>query len=190
MWEFIYKNHANDADWFLKACDDSYIIIENLQSFLYYYDPQKMHYFDSYYQRSENSNGGPAYVFSKSTLMNFAKAIEQTDLCPITSQGFASGLANCLKDISVSYGETRDEFGLERFHHFAPQFYQQPDGVTFANWKFSHVKGGNKTGLNCCSNSSIAFGQVTPRKMYTYHYLIYYLEVSPNTGKVELHLQH
>ncbi|XP_017490635.1 PREDICTED: glycoprotein-N-acetylgalactosamine 3-beta-galactosyltransferase 1-like, partial [Rhagoletis zephyria] len=44
-FNYISDHHLDDADWFLKADDDSYFIMENLRAFLYQFSPDAPVYF-------------------------------------------------------------------------------------------------------------------------------------------------
>ena len=44
-FKHIYENHYQEYDWFLKADDDTFVIVENLKSFLSNYDKEQAIHF-------------------------------------------------------------------------------------------------------------------------------------------------
>uniref|UniRef100_A0A1A9VZA2 Hexosyltransferase n=1 Tax=Glossina brevipalpis TaxID=37001 RepID=A0A1A9VZA2_9MUSC len=44
-FQYIYRHHVNDAEWFLLTDDLTYFVMENLRFLLYPYDPQIATYF-------------------------------------------------------------------------------------------------------------------------------------------------
>ena len=89
----------HDADWFLKADADTYVIMENLRYFPSKLNPSDPHYigrmFTSY---CGYNNGGAGYVFSRErreTLRIFKKALDEGG-CP-RGGGEDTFIGKCLK---------------------------------------------------------------------------------------------
>ena len=43
-FKYIWEHHRDDADWFFRADDDSYVFTDNLRTFLQRHDPRQPHY--------------------------------------------------------------------------------------------------------------------------------------------------
>lgn len=101
---YVYKNHLNDGDYFLKADDDTYIVMENLRHMLYQYRPQTALFFGHRYARADLPDQGfmqgGAYVMSKKLLSKFiTKLAPNMTLCG-PEDGWAEDnyLGKCLRN--------------------------------------------------------------------------------------------
>ena len=43
--KYVWEHHRNEAEWFLKADDDTWVFTNNLRLFLDNHDPNEPHYF-------------------------------------------------------------------------------------------------------------------------------------------------
>ena len=119
---YIYQRHINDADWFLKADDDTYVIMENLRYFLSKLNPSDPHYIGRIFTTYGGYNtGGAGYVFSRETLRIFKKALDEGG-CP-RGGGKDIFVGKCLRSQGVKLVRTRDSSARETFFRFkiAPQ---------------------------------------------------------------------
>lgn len=76
-FKYVYENHLEDADWFFKADDDTFAILENMRYYLKDYSYNQSIAF-GYKLRIESRNqtyfgGGSGYVMSKAALTNFVQ---------------------------------------------------------------------------------------------------------------------
>ena len=54
---YVYKNHGNDYDWFLKADTDTYMIMENLRYFLSEQNASEAKYFGHHFHTPKKVSG-------------------------------------------------------------------------------------------------------------------------------------
>ena len=114
----VYKKFP-DYDWYLKADDDTFVFMKNLQDFLktknhtlpvtYGYD------FQIIVQNGYHS-GGAGYVLSREAFNRLGKQLnENLEFCP--NSGLEDiDVASCLRKLNVYMNNSLDEFGKERFH--------------------------------------------------------------------------
>ncbi|XP_075163755.1 glycoprotein-N-acetylgalactosamine 3-beta-galactosyltransferase 1-like [Haematobia irritans] len=174
--KYIYDNHLNDADWFLKADDDTYVIMENLRYMLYPYPSEAPLYFGcklmQFIQQGYMS-GGAGYVLSKSSLEKFATtAYNNNQVCNHTFKEEDIQLGKCLENIGVIAGDTRDDEGKERFIPLTPNTVI-PNNLS--KWYPKLVYHAMNEKVNCCSDHAISFHYIEPDEFYVMEYLLYSL---------------
>ncbi|XP_015033577.2 glycoprotein-N-acetylgalactosamine 3-beta-galactosyltransferase 1 isoform X2 [Drosophila willistoni] len=174
--KYIYKHYYNDADWFYKANDDTYAVIENLRYMLYPYNPQTPVHFGLTSSPHVN-NTGDDYVLSREALRRFVKeGIPNSEKClPATVVNEAIEIGRCLKYLNVIAGDSRDSKGLDRMVPcVAPKFLSL---VRFDKkyWNGTYPSS-TETCPTCCSDLAISWHLVHFHHMYVLNYLIYNLK--------------
>ena len=151
-FEYIHRyNYTKTFDWFLKADDDTYVIIENLKYFLRDKNSNELVYYGHPFKpfiKNGYMSGGAGYVLSKAAvekLVNFG--LKDNRLCPINgsfSRAEDLSLGFCMQNIDVLPGDTRDSLNRSRFLPFSiwdmtkdnylPQWY-----LDYARYKLQKV---------------------------------------------------
>ncbi|KAJ3646186.1 hypothetical protein Zmor_023784 [Zophobas morio] len=179
-FKYVYQNHLNDADWFLKADDDTYVILENLRYMLLPYSPKEPIYFGCKfrpYVKQGYMSGGAGYVLSREAVKKFIEVgLGNSTKCSKSNTGAEDvEIGKCLEAVSVKAGDSRDSLGRGRFFPFVPEHHLIPGHVKKNFWYWQYIYYESKEGMDCCSDNAVSFHYVTPNQMYVLEYLIYHL---------------
>jgi glycoprotein-N-acetylgalactosamine 3-beta-galactosyltransferase len=114
---YAYENISNEFEWYLKADDDSYIIMENLRNYLSRLNSSEPLFIGfrmkPYLPHGYNSGG--AYVLSRAAMHLFSERLYQNQtLCPF-NEWEDVGLAKCFERLGIYPLDTRDNSGRQRF---------------------------------------------------------------------------
>nr|XP_019946097.1 PREDICTED: glycoprotein-N-acetylgalactosamine 3-beta-galactosyltransferase 1 [Paralichthys olivaceus]XP_019946098.1 PREDICTED: glycoprotein-N-acetylgalactosamine 3-beta-galactosyltransferase 1 [Paralichthys olivaceus] len=124
-FQYIHQHHMEEADWFLKADDDTFMVVENLRYTLSEYDTEKPLYFGRRFAPFISQGymaGGAGYVLSKEALRRFIKGFS-SGKCTHFSSIEDMALGQCMETMKVEPVDTRDVKGRQTFHAYPPEMH-------------------------------------------------------------------
>ena len=137
----------DQADWFMKADDDTYVIVENLRYMLEPYNASQPIYFGCKfkpYVRQGYMSGGAGYVLSREALNRFvnrALVDKEQVICKTQEDTGAEDveIGKCLENVNVVAGDSRDSMGRGRFFPFVPEHHLIPGHVSKDFWYWQYI---------------------------------------------------
>ena len=145
-FDYIYKHYLDAADWFMKADDDTYVVVENLRYLLSAYNAKMPIYFGHHFKAIVQQgyfSGGAGYVISHEALRRFGSRLENLCEDDLGSEDVKFG--ECMERLGVQPGDSRDSLGRSRFHCFNPSTHIHGG---FPDWYYAYDKyGANKVNM-------------------------------------------
>ncbi|CAJ0931858.1 unnamed protein product, partial [Mesorhabditis belari] len=173
VFNYVAEKYPRKFDWYLRADDDAYIVVDNLRAFLSKHSPNVPHYFGyrwNYFSEQGYADGG-AYVLSKPTVEAFNRVMKNNELCPDFHRAEEDQeISKCLAAVGIYPEDTRDENGSERFHHFHPTEQLEMYNDAFAR-RFAYYT--PLKGVKNFSPSMISFHHISPYEMRILDYVFY-----------------
>ncbi|XP_014814994.1 PREDICTED: glycoprotein-N-acetylgalactosamine 3-beta-galactosyltransferase 1-A-like, partial [Calidris pugnax] len=109
-FQYVHQHHLEEADWFLKADDDTFLVVANLRWLLAPYPPETPLYFGKRFKPFVGQgymSGGAGYVLSKEALKRLVAALANGS-CGHSSPVEDLALGQCLEKVGVGAGDSRD----------------------------------------------------------------------------------
>lgn len=172
----LYRHHLDDFDWFVKADDDVYIVMENLRFLLSQHSPHDPVYLGQHYRVNVHNgymSGGAGYVLSRQALKQLGRrGLPSTGgICRPREPDEDVEVGRCLQAVGVAPFRTVDRHGRETFHgESVHDTVFVPEGSPYP----LHAK---SAGIGCCSQLTITFHYVSPEQMYLLDILLYRISV-------------
>ncbi|CAL1546932.1 unnamed protein product [Lymnaea stagnalis] len=173
-FRYIYENHFEEADWFMKADDDTYVILENLRFFLSDKNKEDPIYFGHLFKRNVRQgyySGGGGYVISKEALRRFGKKAVNSTVCREDGGDEDVEFGICMEKLGVKTSRSLDEIGRSVFHPMHPEIHILGK---FPSWHRKYTAGIPQKGFGV-SKYAVSFHYVPPDDMRILDFYLYHI---------------
>ncbi|KAI4883113.1 hypothetical protein NFI96_020364 [Prochilodus magdalenae] len=173
-FQYIHTHHLDSAEWFLKADDDTFVVVENLRRLLCQHDTEEPVYFGHRFRpfvKQGYMSGGAGYVLSREALRRFVQGFSSGQ-CTHTGPVEDKELGRCMQTMKIKAGDSRDEKARETFNPFPLESHLKPLAKK-PTWSYSYY--GKNQGPGCCSDYAISFHYIRPAQMYELEYYTHHL---------------
>lgn len=185
-FEYVQINYAN-YDWYLKADDDTYVILDNLRVLLSYFnarDPVYLGQNFKYFTKQGFHSGGAGYVISKEAFNRLLFGVKDGQ-CKNDGNNEDVDIAVCLDSQGVVAYDTTDRFHRETFHAGAMEEHiVGPKSQLLLQYPSTKAQ----FGRDCCSTLTISFHYVQPPLMYIVDMLLYHVTVYEGNSNASLNV--
>ncbi|XP_062598275.1 glycoprotein-N-acetylgalactosamine 3-beta-galactosyltransferase 1-like isoform X1 [Saccostrea cucullata] len=174
-FKYVFDHYYDEADWFMKADDDTYFIMENLRYFLSSRDKMEPVYFGHHFRtivRQGYYSGGAGYILSKETLRRLGTTGQDPKFCRQDGGAEDAELGKCMQNLGVKTANSTDALGRSRFHCFDPETHLNGG---YPNWYYKYDANGARKGVESISDYSISFHYIKPESMYSLEFYVYHL---------------
>ncbi|XP_045135578.1 glycoprotein-N-acetylgalactosamine 3-beta-galactosyltransferase 1-like, partial [Portunus trituberculatus] len=174
---YAHEFYINDFDWFVKADDDTYFIMENLRYWLHDKDQdEKLFYgLSTRHIYPRFLSGGAGYVLSRGALREFQKVTSTTNATGYFEEDLQ--MASVLAAGGVFPGDLRDRDGRPLFFPLDPAYLMEPREKDHSFWYWQMLAHDHPTGVTCCSSHAISFHYITGAILYQLEFFIYHLKL-------------
>lgn len=174
-FRYVYDHYKHKADWFMKADDDTYVILENLRYFLKDYNTRDPVFFGHHFKiivKQGYYSGGAGYVLSLEALTRLVTIGRNPSFCRQDGGSEDVEIGKCMQRLGVKTINSTDAMGRSRFHCFDPETHLFGE---YPKWYYQYVGNGARKGTDSISDYAISFHYVPPQKMYALEFYIYHL---------------
>ncbi|KAK8379155.1 hypothetical protein O3P69_019179 [Scylla paramamosain] len=175
---YAHDHYLDDFDWFVKADDDTYLIIENLRYWLHDKDQDKPLFYGAHftpYAPKGYMSGGAGYVLSRGALREFYKVTSTSTATTYSEEDLQ--MATVLAAGGVYPSDLRDRDGRPLFFPLDAAYVMQPREKDHSFWYWKILAHDHPTGLTCCSPLTISFHYITGAAVYQMEFFIYHLKL-------------